>query len=197
MPHIDDTAKAWEVAMAGRVGEAIAARRKALGMTAVELAAKTRDLGYPISRVAISKMETNNRAGKLAVAEVVVLAEALDVAPVALLYPDLPDGEVERLPGQPARSMVALMSFTGEYIEGLDAEGGLPQLLRLTRNLGKKSIEIERADELLGRIIEREATLRKEDLDPLIGLSAEAEELVRRIAAIPGAVVSEDRKGAR
>ena len=48
MPNIDQGAKAWELELSGRVGTAVLRRRKALGLTAVQLADKTRDLGYPI-----------------------------------------------------------------------------------------------------------------------------------------------------
>ena len=56
-------------------------------MDGVELAERTAELGYPITRVAISKIERNSREGKLDVAELLVLAEALGIAPVLLLAP--------------------------------------------------------------------------------------------------------------
>lgn len=87
MPNIDKAAKAWQLDLAGRLGEAVQARRKALNMTALQLAQRTKELGYPITRVAISKIETNTRAGKFDVAELFVLAAALDIPPVLLLFP--------------------------------------------------------------------------------------------------------------
>ncbi|BCF81655.1 putative DNA-binding protein [Rhodococcus qingshengii] len=114
MPNIDESARAWQTEGSSRVGRAIAAAREELGLTAVDLANRTRELGFPISRVAISKIENNSRAGKLDVAELVVLSRALNVPPLALIYPDLPDGEVELWPGQQARSIVAAMWFSGE-----------------------------------------------------------------------------------
>jgi transcriptional regulator with XRE-family HTH domain len=80
-------------------GDAVQRRRKALRMTAQQLAEKTRGLGYPVSRVAISKIEGNLRAGKLDVAELLVLAVALEIPPSLLLLPTFPDGAVELLPG--------------------------------------------------------------------------------------------------
>lgn len=134
MPHIDPTAKAWEESLSKRVGATVARLRTELGLTAVQLSERTRKLGYPISRVAITKIENNSRAGKLDVTEWIVLAYALDVAPGALLYPDLPDGQVEVLPGWFLESWVALLSLDGEA-KGVSEEGfinGFPSLVLLT-----------------------------------------------------------------
>lgn len=64
------------------------------------LAERTRQIGYPVSRVAISKIEGNFRAGKLDVGELLALAVALEIPPARLLFPDFPEGTVELLPGQ-------------------------------------------------------------------------------------------------
>lgn len=114
MPNIDPVAKAWELSLSKRVGATVQRLRTELGLTAVQLSERTRELGYPISRVAITKIEKNSRAGKLDVAEWLVLAYALDVPPGALLYPDLPDGTVEVLPRWFLPSWVALLSLDGE-----------------------------------------------------------------------------------
>jgi hypothetical protein len=42
-----------------------------------------------------------------------ILAAALDVPPLALLYPDLPAGEVEIIPGRPGTSWDAYLWATG------------------------------------------------------------------------------------
>jgi transcriptional regulator with XRE-family HTH domain len=97
MPNIDETAKAWKTELAGRLGATVQARRKALNMTALQLAARTKELGYPVARVAISKIETNTRAGKFDLDELFVLAAALDIPPTLLLFPG--GGGSELLPG--------------------------------------------------------------------------------------------------
>lgn len=89
-------------------------RRKALGLTAQELAKETESLGYPISRVAISKIESNSRSGKIDLAEIAVLASALGVPPVLLLYPGLPHTSTRYLPNAQHYAIDALMWFTGE-----------------------------------------------------------------------------------
>ncbi|MGV0624458.1 helix-turn-helix domain-containing protein [Mycolicibacter minnesotensis] len=87
MPNIDESAKEWQLALACRVGSIVRRRRKALGLTAVQLAQRTIELGYPITRVAISKIEGNYRSGKLDLAELMVLAAALDIPPLWLIFP--------------------------------------------------------------------------------------------------------------
>lgn len=113
MPIIDPNAKKWELDLAERVGRAVAARRKDLGMTAMDVAAKTADLGYPITRQAVAKIENNSRAGKVDLAELIVPAAALDLSPLQLVFPDLVDGPVEILPGREATSLRAADWFAG------------------------------------------------------------------------------------
>jgi transcriptional regulator with XRE-family HTH domain len=115
MPNVDEVAKKWEEGLSKRVGEAIQKRRTALGLTAQQLAERTRGLGYLVSRVAISKIEGNKRAGKLDVAELLVLAVALEVPPALLLYSSFPDdGVVELLPGYNAWPPAVIRWLCGE-----------------------------------------------------------------------------------
>jgi hypothetical protein len=79
----------------------------------VQLAERTRQLGYPITRVAISKIESNLRAGKLDVAEWLVLSEALEIPPALLLFPGYPDGPVQGLPGNERPSVAAVWWVSG------------------------------------------------------------------------------------
>jgi len=103
MPSIDEGAKAYEMGLAARFGVAVKARRTALKLTASELARRTAELGYPISRGAIAKIESNSRSGKVDVAELLVLSAALDIPPVFLLFFIFPGGSlVEVLPGYQA-----------------------------------------------------------------------------------------------
>lgn len=113
MPNIDEGARMWELDMSKRVGEAVARRRKALGLTAQKLEELTRELGYPITRVAISKIETNRRSAKFDVAEILILAAALDIPPILLLYPGFPDKAVEVVPGVERASRYAALWFAG------------------------------------------------------------------------------------
>jgi transcriptional regulator with XRE-family HTH domain len=127
VPAVDDVAKAWELDLAGRFGGAVRKRRAALGLSAQQVSDRTRDIGYPVTRVAISKIEGNTRSGKVDVAELLTLAQALDIPPPLLLFPDYPDGEVEALPGRPVPSVVAVNWLAGrrEWQLGGDNAGTL------------------------------------------------------------------------
>lgn len=115
MPNIDEDAKAWQEDMSARIGRAIQAARVGRGLKVAQLSERTRELGYPIHRVAITKIETNHRAGKLDLAELIVLSLALGVPPVQLIYPELPAGPVRAWPksDQPCMSVEALQWFSG------------------------------------------------------------------------------------
>ncbi len=116
MPNIDAEAKAWELDLSSQVGRAVLARRKALGLSAVQLAARTNDLGYPITRVTISRIENNARAGKVDVAELLILAAALEMPPVLLVFPDFPYGEARPIPGPDSFGWEAVRWMSGEAV---------------------------------------------------------------------------------
>jgi transcriptional regulator with XRE-family HTH domain len=122
MPSIDLEAKAYEMTRSGWFGNAVSWRRNALKLTASELARRTAELGYPISRGAIAKIESNVRSGKIDVAEVLVLAAALDIPPVLLLFPGVAtDGGAVILPNfitkedDAVRWMAGQVSFPRPY----------------------------------------------------------------------------------
>jgi len=121
----------WATETAKRIGEAVKAARNRRGWTAARLSEEAAALGFPIHRVAIGKLENGHRDAKFDVTELLVLAQALEVSPVWLLFPDLPDGPVEVLPGQEATSGEAMRWFTGEDIESsgqLRKELGAPSV---------------------------------------------------------------------
>lgn len=115
MPSIDPNGKAWQLELAARVGKAVKMRRRALKLTAQQLAQRTAALGYPVTRVTISKIESNVRAGKFDVAEWLVLAQALEIPPALMLFPDYPDGPVQTLPGNEAKSVAAAWWVSGTH----------------------------------------------------------------------------------
>lgn len=114
MPKSDDQAKLWQERRAAEFGRAVQNARKAQGISASQLAEVTRTVGYPIHRATIAKIESNSRSGKVDLAEVIVLAQALRVPPVELLYPDLLGGKVEVWPGFESSSFEAVQWFSGE-----------------------------------------------------------------------------------
>jgi transcriptional regulator with XRE-family HTH domain len=82
-------------------------------MSAAKLADRTVDIGFGISRSVVADLETG-RKKSIDVPELLVLAAALGVSPAQLLYPDLPKGPVEILPGLQQESHDALRWFSGE-----------------------------------------------------------------------------------
>ncbi len=112
MPNVDERAKAWQEQRSRRFGQAVAARRNDLGLTAVQLSERTRAIGYPMTRSTIARIEGNHRAGKIDLAEIVTLAAALDTAPGLLLFPDLVDGAVEVVPDRVMSSSDAWAWFS-------------------------------------------------------------------------------------
>lgn len=201
MPNIDPRAKAWEQTLSARVGATVQRLRTELGLTAVQLSERTRQLGYPITRVAITKIENNSRAGKLDVAEWLVLAYALDVPPGALLYPDLPDGTVEVLPGWVLPSWVALLSLDGET-KGVHNPVQFPMLTRLTAMTRRRFAKTEdrKAAWAMHNAEIGEARAEKRDprtevtdaaLRSVAQIDGDIADLDQRMAGIEGAIVKD------
>lgn len=107
-------ARTWAGDTAKRLGKTVASYRRARDLSAVQLSERTAELGFPITRGTIAKIEGAHRGGKFDVTELLVLAAALNVPPITLIYPDLPDGRVEMLPDTEASSIDAAQWFSGE-----------------------------------------------------------------------------------
>ena len=88
MEHQQD----WSIRLAAEIGRNVAYHRgvcsgaKGRGMTVQALADRCTELGLPIGRVALTKLENGARE-KVSVAEIFVLAAALEVPPVLLIFP--------------------------------------------------------------------------------------------------------------
>lgn len=82
-------------------------------MTVQRLSERCTELGYPIPRSTLTNLELGRKEA-LVVQELVVIAEALRIPPVELLFPALVTGQTEFLPGQTTMTWHALRHFTGE-----------------------------------------------------------------------------------
>ncbi|QZT60207.1 helix-turn-helix domain-containing protein [Mycolicibacterium austroafricanum] len=123
--------------MSKRVGGAVAARRKAIGLTAQRLADRCKELGVPIHRTTITKIE--NGRPRFDLGELLVLAAALDVPPALLLFPGYPDEEIKQLlPGLDASSRAAVDWLAGQAL--LPAEIGDDGTIHIRR--GNPGVEI-------------------------------------------------------
>lgn len=178
----------WTEGLHRRIAKAIKGARQGR-LTGQQLADHTEQLGYPITRSQIANYESG-RKQSLDVAELLVLAAGLGVPPVALLFPNLPDGDVEVLPGQVMSSADVMRWFTGEN-DSSEPQSDLGGLITLTR----KRFDMERkrdryragVDMLLATDEEQRATNAILDL---ADAAEEIKELNRQIATVPGAVIA-------
>lgn len=94
-------------------------------MTLQDLSDRCSELGYPIARSVLSKLEKGHRHS-VSVDEVLVLAAALHVPPALLLFPLGQSQTAEPLPGYRVHPMDAIRWLTGELpltSEGPDYSG--------------------------------------------------------------------------
>lgn len=102
----------WDEALVAQVGAA--AKRFRGSRSAKWLSDRTAELGYPISPQIIARLDTGKRAGHFELAELLVLAKALEVPPVLLLFPVGVVEEIEVLPGHVAAPWAAYKWFIGD-----------------------------------------------------------------------------------
>jgi transcriptional regulator with XRE-family HTH domain len=111
-------AKDWPASVAKRVGERVAFFRaqatdeRGRKLTAQALADRCGELGLPLGRPTIAKLEKGLRE-TITVGEVQILAKALDVSPADLVFPIGQAAEVEVLPGQHVDTWDAVQWFSG------------------------------------------------------------------------------------
>jgi transcriptional regulator with XRE-family HTH domain len=132
---MEQTGHEWVEGLHQRIATAIKSARGS--RSAQWLAEQTERLGFPVSRAAIANYETG-RKKRLDVAELLVLAAALRIPPITLLFRHLPDGPVEALPGIHTSSWDAAAWFSGEERAPHRDDGGWPaskevELIRAVR----------------------------------------------------------------
>jgi len=126
----NDWSSRWTAAIGARIRDA----RLRQGLSTQDLAERTAELGYPMARSSVGNFETRPRA-KIYVQDVAILAAALGVPPVELLYPSdvvvfwsggsrldddlayatLRKAQVEMLPGDHVAAHRAAGWFSGGY----------------------------------------------------------------------------------
>lgn len=122
--------------------------KKARGSkSARQLSDETAALGYRVSPTVIAKLDSGHRGSVLSVAELFVLAAALDIPPGLLLFSGYPFGDVELLPGRTTNTVSALDWFSGdgrlpaaktEKGKGSPPNGGI-QLVRHVRQYSENA----------------------------------------------------------
>jgi hypothetical protein len=82
-------------------------------------------LGYPIPRTVLANLETGRRS-LVSLAEIFVIAQALDVAPVSLIFPLGTATDVQLRPGKDTPTWEAMTWFAGELPAKEDPPEGSP-----------------------------------------------------------------------
>ncbi len=176
----DDVAFRWLAAGAAPDYRAIAQFRKrhlsALGHLFVQALALCQAAGMVrLGRVALDGTK---------VAELIVLATALRIPPITLLFGSHPREEVEVLPGQQVSMVEALAWFTGDdnLAAGAVAEPDSPAalLLRLTRRRAEKQQKLDMARGIASFYAEKQDEAK---FAPAIDLALEAMDDVAEIDA--------------
>lgn len=171
----------WPKGLHERIAQAIRDARQ--GMSAQQLADETKRLGYPISRNQIANYESH-RKQTLDIAELMVLATALRVPPIALLFGGNPREDVEVLPGHPVSMVSALAWFTGDdnLADDAVAEPDSPAatLLRLARRRAAKQRKLDMAGRMASLYAQKDD---EEKFTPAINAALEAMDDVAEIDA--------------
>lgn len=127
----------WQQAQTAAVGQQVKALRGE--NTAVWLSEKTEQAGMKVSRSAISELESGKRRS-ISVAELLILAAALEVPPALLLFPNYPHGHVEPLPDVTTTSFDAV-----QWLDGRARLTGHPNVEYIPRAHELVSLAEERA----------------------------------------------------
>jgi len=143
----DSSGERWPSGLSSRIGAAIRSAREAENVSAVKLAKRTSELGYPIHRTAIANIEAGERA--ITVQELVILAAALNTSPLALLL-DTADETIQILPGSDMNVADVIGWFTGTT--GATPPGVTskrPQRIELMMRLNEVDEQVARQQENL------------------------------------------------
>ncbi len=154
--------------------------KQQLRMSVQRLADRTAELGMPIPRSVLANLESGRRE-TVSVAEVLVLAAALNVAPIELMCPVGFDKETEMLPGSMMDPLHAMRWFTGEL--KLDISGDGAWTMR-TPSSGERSSAnlLKYHDQLLSKLDSEEAKAREALRAVADAVGEEADESARGAA---------------
>lgn len=103
----------WSTRLAQSIAREVRRHRQEQGLSAQQLSDRCAELGVPIQRTVLANMESGRRT-TVTVAEVLVLAAALGVAPGQLMFPVGFQEKVEMLPNQEREPMAALDWVSGK-----------------------------------------------------------------------------------
>jgi transcriptional regulator with XRE-family HTH domain len=165
--------KEWEARLTADLAERVRRLRERQGMSAQDLADRCTALGFPVQRSVLANLE-NGRRAQVSVGEVLVLARALNVSPVTLLFSVGAQERTEILPDTEADTWAALRWWTGEdrmpleplgEEEGRVAYGAALQPVSVYRELN--DLYEEAASAFIQRVEWARRGLPSEDLERL------------------------------
>lgn len=143
----------WTESLHERIAQNIKDARNTAGMSAQDVADRTQKLGYGVSRDKIANYESGRKQG-LDLSEFLVIAAALRVPPVTLIFSGPPDEPVQVLPGHYATTVTGLAWLCGDPAladDGItDQESYNATLLKLIRERSG----VEHDLDLLRRVID-------------------------------------------
>lgn len=207
----------WPKSLTAVIASQVQRTRGERGMSAQQLADATAALGHPLPRSVIANLESGRRE-TVSVAELLVIARALRVPPLVLVFPIGSEPTVEVLPETEIPTWLAAKWFTGEgpfpvalhdggwgaNTEDMRAwKAGVPLLFRELdklydqwssargdiRNARLAATEAEDAEEREARI--REATFSEEMLRRAEDQVRRHRDLIRRMGLDPGELRAE------
>ncbi|MFC7892717.1 helix-turn-helix domain-containing protein [Streptomyces sp. NPDC057381] len=103
----------WSARIALSVAREVRRHRQAKGLSAQQLSDRCARVGMPIQRSVLANLESGRRT-TVTIAEVLVLAAALEIPPTSLIVPVGFEEESEVLPGRPGDSYGWAFWVTGE-----------------------------------------------------------------------------------
>ncbi|MFI9846501.1 helix-turn-helix domain-containing protein [Nonomuraea sp. NPDC051941] len=122
------TQQEWPVRLAHTVATEVQKHRRRRGMSAQDLANTCGELGVPFSRSAIANFESGRRPS-ISLAELLVLARALGVAPVLLVFPLGGQAEAQVPPGETVDTWDAVRWFAGDTVDALPTDDEYPSVV--------------------------------------------------------------------
>jgi transcriptional regulator with XRE-family HTH domain len=105
----------WASAAVHESGRRIAAYRERRKMTVQQLSDRCAELGLPIGRVTLAKLENGLRQS-VTPYEIVVIAAALGAAPIELIFPIGLEKRIELWPGAEVDPLEAVSWFSGDTV---------------------------------------------------------------------------------
>jgi transcriptional regulator with XRE-family HTH domain len=103
----------WQIRLTGVVADEIRRLRAERRMSAQQLADRCEQLGLTIPRPVLSNLE-NGRRESVSIAELLILARALEVSPILLVAPVGRQERIEISPGRSAATWDVFQWFVGE-----------------------------------------------------------------------------------